>query len=78
MPDNSIKAQFDFIKSAVNTTAKDSLFKFDEKNSRMLITNKNVTMKAAIELQLKNISAELGIKVEPNHTTGTLKFNIKL
>ena len=76
MSNTFITAKFDLIRNAIRPLANDSTFTL--KDNQMLSKSKDIQAQANIEIQLKKIAIEAGIKFENNSTTGSVKFSVKL
>jgi hypothetical protein len=72
MPNSIVSAKFDLMRLAL---PKDSLFTLD--NNTIKVKHSDVTLKAEIEAQIKNITASIGCEITDKSTSAKIKFEIK-
>ena len=77
---STLVTNFEIIRNAVKDTAgvKTTDFKFDPHNRIMWLRTPDVSAKADIQANINKLSVSLGFEYTENHTTGKLKFEIKL
>jgi len=72
MPNSIVSAKFDLMRLAL---PKDSLFTLD--NNTIKVKHNDITLKAEIEAQIKNITASIGCEINDKSTSAKIKFEIK-
>jgi hypothetical protein len=72
MPNSIVSAKFDLMRLNL---PKNSEFTLD--NNTIKVKHSDVTLKAEIEAQIKNITASIGCKINDKSTSAKIKFEVK-